>query len=677
MRTKFFHGDGDDYLRPQQTWQCGLGDEGPPCPAGPDGRGCCPAAAACRPIRDGDRWQCNRSPLRGGPGAAGPNPAGECGVVFRCTPVRSLRSRRGRIAWAAFLAAAGGACAILAVSTRNDWLAPGRLSQHHAQLLEAGEPTQRCGACHAAGNATLAQWRQHTSGTAAWATTQTELCMKCHGKDFPAALATTAHNRADWQKLPSHAAPSVSSPRRDPAEPIACAACHREHQGAGHDLTAMDDQACQACHQSRVTSFAVDHPEFSSWPYASANASATRIAFNHGSHLREHFPKEGRPFDCGRCHGSDPSGFQTTLDHATACAQCHDRAIVASLSEGTPFVSLPTLDVDALAKRGQALEDWPPQASGDFEGQLPAAMQLLLAANEPAAAALVRLGPKFDFFDLEVSDSEQLAAAATIAAASRDLVRDLAERGHAAIGARLAKVIGRALTTEQLSALVGGLSSDALRGCREQWFGEANGAATGVDRATANRLTTAGGWIRDDLTLSLRHQAVGHGDPWLRAWLDVLAEASQGQHQALAQPLLLAALKSDAPGRCGSCHTLQAGVDGKSLIRWKALLPGENRGNLTHFSHRPHLLQPQLQDCTACHQVAPASVKNVGRVEGVAAGSATASAGVADFAPLAKSACAVCHTPRGAGEGCAQCHRYHSSPPGGELASAIKALTTP
>ncbi|HEX6961656.1 MAG TPA: hypothetical protein VF175_07295, partial [Lacipirellula sp.] len=85
----------DGYERPQQTWQCGLADEGLACPLGPDGAGHCPVAAACRPVRDGERWQCNRSALRGGPCNTGPGPDGTCAIVYRCTPVRSLRTRRG------------------------------------------------------------------------------------------------------------------------------------------------------------------------------------------------------------------------------------------------------------------------------------------------------------------------------------------------------------------------------------------------------------------------------------------------------------------------------------------------------------------------------------------------------------------------------------------------------
>jgi hypothetical protein len=63
--------------------------------------------------------------------------------------------------------------------------------------------------------------------------------------------------------------------------------CHREHQGAEFDLTAMNDSGCQTCHQQRYESFAADHPDFGAWPYE----RRTRIAFNHSSHQAKHFPE--------------------------------------------------------------------------------------------------------------------------------------------------------------------------------------------------------------------------------------------------------------------------------------------------------------------------------------------------------------------------------------------------
>ena len=115
----------DQYERPQQAWVCGLAADGAPCPAGPNSHGACPAAAACHPVRDGDRWHCNRSALRGGPCDEGPSPDGQCCIVYRCTPVRSLRVRRGRFIAGIALAALGAIIMALSGPWRNEFLAPG------------------------------------------------------------------------------------------------------------------------------------------------------------------------------------------------------------------------------------------------------------------------------------------------------------------------------------------------------------------------------------------------------------------------------------------------------------------------------------------------------------------------------------------------------------------------
>jgi len=72
----------------------------------------------------------------------------------------------------------------------------------------------------------------------------------------------------------------------------------------------------------------------------------------------------------------------------------------------------------------------------------------------------------------------------------------------------------------------------------------------------------------------------------------------------------------------------------------------------TKFSHGPHLILPQLADCTACHALDKS-------------GEATAYVGwdphafVSEFQPLSKRACVGCHTSTAAGDRCQSCHNYH------------------
>jgi hypothetical protein len=405
----------------------------------------------------------------------------------------------------------------------------------------------------------------------------------------------------------------------------------------------MTDAACQACHRERYHSFADGHPDFGAWPYE----RRTRIAFDHLSHQRKHHPAAQKEFACSSCHAADATGaWQLTRSYAESCAACHDKPLALSMAGGVPLVALPTLDLAALQAAGQPVDSWPEAADGDFDGALPASAKLLLAADPAAAAALRTLEPTFDFFDVDPEDPDELMATAAIARALKALIDDLAARRTAAIGERLAKVLGRELDAAEIAALNAGLGAEATA-YRDAWFAAPPPANSSIPPAAS------GAWGRDETTLSLRYQPTGHADPWLRAWLDVLAEAATGPQAAVAEPLLPAALKPTAPGQCGSCHSVERDAGGRLAIQWQPFDPRLEPRGLTHFSHASHVLQSQLQDCTACHAVANTAT---------AAGYATDNPRqfVAGFAPMTKSTCMACHAAGAARDNCTTCHRYHA-----------------
>lgn len=420
----------------------------------------------------------------------------------------------------------------------------------------------------------------------------------------------------------------------------------------------MSTQACQACHREEYDSFAEGHPDFGRWPYA----GGTRIAFNHASHQLKHFPAEKHQFACATCHQADAAGErQLTVEYAAACASCHDKSIAASVASGLPLVTIPTLDLDALDEAGRDLRPWPAEATGDFEGAPPAVAKLLLAADPQGAAALAKLGAEFDFFDVEPDDTAQLELAADVAAALRKLVNDIADGALPALAARLESLLGRDLSGEEVEALAARLPPELVSAYRDRWFGAAVASGEAAAQpAAAPAPAGLGGWSRDDAALALRYQPTGHADPWMRAWLDVLAEAAgspRPEVQAIADPLLRDTLQPTAPGQCGTCHTLQRDDAGRPAIQWQALSADNAPRGFTRFDHAPHLTQPQLADCATCHQV---------ESEAAAAPAAVAKGGdeprqtVSDFASMSRDACAACHTPRAAGDSCVQCHRYHA-----------------
>ena len=211
-------------------------------------------------------------------------------------------------------------------------------------------------------------------------------------------------------------------------------------RGVNHDLTAMSDDACQACHREQFRQLCRGHPEFGEWPYE----RRTRIAFDHASHQLKHFPAEKRDVRLRRV----PSGrrHRRAAAYARATRRVVRRATTRRSRRAWPRACRCCRCRRSTSKR------WPTRGTTLRRGRRrrPAISRvprrcrraLLLAADPQAAAALQALGPQFDFYDVDPDDAEQLAAAAGVARAVRALADELADRGQAAIGERLSDGAG-------------------------------------------------------------------------------------------------------------------------------------------------------------------------------------------------------------------------------------------
>ena len=461
--------------------------------------------------------------------------------------------------------------------------------------------------------------------------------------------------------------------RVDPHQSLACSSCHQDHLGANFDMKSMSDNACQACHKEQYHSFATNHPEFENWP----TKRRTRIAFDHAAHEAKHFLKEKQEFTCAACHRQDSQGdIQLTLGYDETCASCHDKDIGASWEAGLALFSLPMLEVEALEEAGHAIGQWPEEAAEEFDGALPVLTKLLLAADPKAAESMVKLGADFDFFDVDVDDPEHLQAAAEVVWAAKELMLDVSTHGHSAIQQRVESLLGREISREELSQLVAHLSPESLAVITERWLPglaeeiserrEGTGGAGDTseedsdgedeveqDRVAAKQRVEAGGWFRDDLTLSVRYQPTGHEDSWVKAWIEVLAEANSGPHTSIARPLLKQMMKPTAPGQCGQCHSVDSNSDGKVEVNWYAKRAENIRSEFTRFSHQSHLVQSELRDCQACHTTSKdAKVMDSYTQE-------KPGEFVSGFLPVTRQDCAQCHIPQAAGDSCLQCHKYH------------------
>lgn len=648
------------YERPNQPWICGQTEHGNACPTGPIDRGHCPALAECAPTRDGDRWKCNRSPLRGGPCGEGPQPDGACSRIHKCHPMRSLRAKRGRFVIALSLLAIGGIFITLSADWRDRAIRPGPLARQHAQILENRETgASACGACHSAAAQNIAGWALSVVTFPSGHPTQSQLCMNCHSKSIAKDFALAAHNLApELLEQITGESPNPSASARNPnaQRQLACSACHREHHGATVDLTAIDNDACQSCHQQHYQSLAASHPDFGNWPYK----RRTPIAFNHATHQGKHFTEKKQTFDCQTCHAVGAAGnVEQTASYEKSCAACHDEKIATSVGPGVSMFAIPTLDVAAIRKAGRDIGSWPAAATGDFDGKLPPTMKLLLAADPAAAQAIAKLGVNFEFQDVAPDNIEQVAASAEIGKAIKGLMTDLGALGPTAIRERLSTVLGRKVSDAEAAGLAAGLSSDTLSGAATWLSGQSKpnavspGAALTTITASANSYGPSGSWSSDTATLSVRYRPAVHADPVLGSWLAVLANTPNLESRPLAAATFKELTRPTAPGLCASCHSVEQHSTNTLAINWRATDHTTEPRGFTKFAHGPHLVLPQLANCTACHAI------------DAAANTATSYATTnpqqfaSEFKPITKQFCSQCHTPTAAGDRCQMCHNYH------------------
>jgi hypothetical protein len=569
--------------------------------------------------------------------------------------------------------------------------APGPLTLKHAQILSKNNTSNRCAACHEAGDKSIGEWALHLAGRGSLQTPQSSLCLKCHEQGLDSTHALLPHGVAP-ERLAKHTlevagevggaswTSAISSPKNDRGE-IGCAACHREHHGKDHDLAALSNQQCQACHAKSFHSFASGHPEFTSWPFEKQSP----IVFDHAVHKAKHFPAGKQAFRCETCHVDDArrdvkllAGFQT------ACASCHESKIMQSGEEGFQLFALPGMNMAVLAEAGISIGEWPEGISNDFDGVIPPAMARLLAADGKALTALAKI-PGGDLSAVDSANQQQVAAAAEVAIASKRLLHELTGEGEQAFARRLR------LDPSETAPLWGQLPPDVLRAAQTAWLpkldeemalvGAGQPLATSVPTdssppgvikepappaktpdegadllsgspeplspeppAAASVLhvpaNSASGWHRSNAAYSIAWRPSGHGDRLLKAWIE-LALKTDTKNASTTAALHASLTKPTSLGYCAQCHAIDKDSAGNLDIHWRTSPREPAVKGFTKFSHRPHLIQPQLADCTHCHELAHGA--------GVAAG----------FAQLGKSACTSCHVPTAAGDKCLKCHNYH------------------
>jgi hypothetical protein len=729
------------YRRPDSQWKCGRACDGVGCPQGPDAQGRC--------------------------------------LSQQCHPKRTLRW------WRSYLPVAFGTATLaivvsLVVSEKHrEVIAPGPLSLAHAQLIHDPSDPHRCASCHEDSASPFSNSIMDNDVAAAH--TQTQRCMACHLRELPQLKRSTPHDLtlAQLQSLTaaskSQSIAQVSFVKNQPIDwhqhQLACSDCHREHQGAEHNLQTISSQRCQACHQNQFNAFADGHPEFSNYP----DPSSGQIAFDHARHRDLHFSKSSTEFDCRKCHVNGAEQGRVgqvfrSVAFESACAACHAAPMKSSLSDGIIVFQLPSIDLQQLAQHGSPIANWPSEAGQLFDGSIPPWMQWLLMSDEDASHFFEKRPDGGRLTEFHVDRAEDRQAIVKLATASQRLLSQLASGGQAEFQQRLIAAL-ETKDTDLTTKLVRGIPPDLFRQAYHDWFekntvpnglsvsakgnvrmvadrrdlrdvndakegndGKALENATsnnellssgndllsnssdslvdnsllmekplasdllssdsldssGLDSVTSSAPESSsdwkplkpikhlegGGWMIDRQRMAIVYIPSGHADPWLTAMLTFASHAKDANGNSAAngsdpqkkshwETMTKSILAKDGVGRCLECHHGVQAANSSSRTEatpvayqttspedihasWKADRFDVRVRQITRFDHGPHLLQPSLTSCVACHRM-------------VASHAVASHLPHRDFESMAVKDCASCHQPKAAGDNCTQCHNYHTN----------------
>jgi hypothetical protein len=491
----------------------------------------------------------------------------------------------------------------------------------------------------------------------------------------------------------------------------ACAACHKEHHGVHANLAELSDQQCQACHVRAFESFAEGHPEFRHTIPSRRSDIAFDHVSHVQKHFPEkqqafacnqcHVDDAGKNVkrlagfeqSCAKCH-SKPLEATTqeglvafsfpTLDVQTLKSAGQDVGAWPSSAMGDFDGALPPLVRTLLLaddEAAAALEQLDPQF--DFAQVRPDELQQVAAlawsykrllndlANGSAESVRSRLekvtGGKLPDRQLKLV-LRQLPPGLFREARRRwlpGLHDELAKSGRAQpprltavttispqvrsellVENPLAKEPSSGTETSNTPQVVEPTEAPPVAASPGETASETpRKQETPVAAASdPGEWASSGTWYLDDATLSVRYRPRGHADELMRLLVDVSA-ATTSRHVP-QQGLLATTLQEAAFKTCASCHSIDTAGEHYS-VNWHVQYRDPTRRDFVEFSHRPHLLQSGLADCTHCHQLDQSL------------GNADPMAHAHDFQPITKSNCVTCHSNTQSGGRCTLCHSYH------------------
>ncbi len=646
-------------LRPGTRWVCGHSELGFACANGPSASGACgnqqkicenSGQTGSVQAGDNDSSACSSCALacHSRTNASGTNsPWKECEAAANspCVPVRSGWSFRSTLAINLAVVTSAILLCLMFFPQREATFVPGGLSSKHAQILDNKLVSERCSLCHP---------NSHTKSKIANAlATQDELCIRCHASQLPQLHLASPHDLSrsvlkqmsleavmpNGMLISSRTSPTaaelpdttlVSLTNEIAAKfdnynmETQCASCHSEHHGREHDLQAITDQRCQACHAKQFASFNSGHPEFKDFPRAQPRS----IAFTHQAHMEKHFSKKNETFDCTKCHvdsqqiGGVGSVFRT-LGFDTACARCHDDSINSATADGWVMLQLPSIKpADALAadtgnEGSRDLSDWPVSAQFGYEGIIPLAMRTLLGSDKRTAGSVALLPISGELKAITNFDTIGPETTLQIAAGTRELIREIAADGQAAWRKRLETVLIEALERDLqpreiklIEELCAGVPPDIFRRMEQNWFGNdaarlASNSIKAVDHFPSARLVSArqdDELLDDSLVAKPQTDSPSDDDlllsnPGASNANGTLEDASRESNDAVRKPKKFTKLR-------GAVHVVEGGwyLDDETLsLRY--MPRGHNDRKLAAWAEFSSLLASSTGRASLAHQV--------------------------------------------------------------------------
>lgn len=674
------------YDRPNQGWICGRACDGQECPFGPDLRGDCQATHECSPVRQGERWICNRG--RAGsdesPCEEGPTPEGECcRPIPKCVPRRSLRAKRGIAVLLVTVLSIGALMFFLSNPTGMHFMTPGELTHAHSSAQS------QCADCHVAGKGMPIDWVYALTRDSA--APDSQKCLNCHPMgDQPLnphslSLEQLANSRsrilaaaAGTKRQPPtglQVAALGFAPDNIRESQMQCSACHVEHQGKDHDLKKLSNAQCQVCHSIQFSSFEHGHPPFGNYPFK----RRTRIVFDHERHLKLHFKEKSfeqfAPQDCRDCHTMDERGeLMVIQDYEQSCSKCHQKDF-GGFNPNSPalaFLRIPLMDVESFEEGELNVGEWPDDWDS-LETTLTPFTEFLLQHSGDHQHAVHQMVDK----DLDMLDEEDWKHGFNLAWGIKELINDISEKGLSEFENRIAAALKRPLTPAEKTALEGTIAPSVFKTTASHWFpklkeevkqhraGESPEAAfmdpdDMEERLSIEPVALGGNWFRSDADLTLYYRPTHHADPFMKIWLSLAAKGTNSvdtNATARLSDRLSGSYMDVAPGRCAKCHTSES--QGSGAINWKGMSPNHDHHTFSKFSHRAHFSLLDERGCVSCHRINFQSKEKpyLGsfeyHTEEKLAGF------VSNFRPIDQATCASCHTQKMAGESCLSCHNYH------------------